>query len=83
LNPEVKQQQLEWRRSQILELTSKGYSQREIARELQVDLIAVKRYLVPTTRNIFTKLFPKNPVEEYDNLIELGSDESEVMEHKP
>jgi hypothetical protein len=31
LNSEVKQQQLEWRRAQVLELSSQGYSQREIA----------------------------------------------------
>ena len=34
----LKQQQLEWRRAQVLELASEGYSQREIARKLQVDL---------------------------------------------
>jgi len=43
LNSEVKQQQLEWRRAQVLELTSQGYSQREIASKLQVDLTAVNR----------------------------------------
>ena len=40
---EVKQQQLDWRRSQVLELASQGYSQREIAKELQIDLTAVNR----------------------------------------
>lgn len=39
----LKQQQLEWRRAQVLELASEGYSQREIARKLQVDLAAVNR----------------------------------------
>jgi transposase len=43
LNSEMKQQQLEWRRSQVLELASQGYSQREIASKLQVDLTAVNR----------------------------------------
>jgi IS30 family transposase len=43
LNSEVKQQQLEWRRAQVLELASEGYSQREIASKLQVDLAAVNR----------------------------------------
>jgi predicted transcriptional regulator len=43
LNSEMKQQQLEWRRCQVLELVSEGYSQREIASKLQVDLAAVNR----------------------------------------
>jgi hypothetical protein len=43
LTSEVKQQQLEWRRSQVLELASEGYTQREIASKLQVDLTAVNR----------------------------------------
>jgi Trp operon repressor len=40
---ELKQQLLEWRRVQILELASEEYTQREIAHKLQVDLTAVKR----------------------------------------
>lgn len=43
MTSEAKQQQLEWRRAQVLELASEGYSQREIARKLQVDLAAVNR----------------------------------------
>ena len=43
LNSEVKQRQLDWRRSRVLELSSEGYSQREIAQKLQVDLAAVNR----------------------------------------
>jgi predicted transcriptional regulator len=43
LNSEVKQQQLDWRRSRVLELSSEGYSQREIAQKLQVDPAAVNR----------------------------------------
>jgi hypothetical protein len=43
LTSEVKQQQLEWRRSQVLELASERYTQREIASKLQVDLTAVNR----------------------------------------
>jgi IS30 family transposase len=43
MTSEMKQQQLEWRRSQVLELASQGYSQREIAQKLQVDLAAVNR----------------------------------------
>ncbi len=43
MTSEMKQQQLEWRRAQILGLASEGYSQREIASKLQVDLTAVNR----------------------------------------
>jgi transposase len=43
MTSELKQQQLEWRRAQVLELSSQGYSQREIASKLQVDLAAVNR----------------------------------------
>jgi len=43
MTTEMKQQQLEWRRAQVLELASEGYTQREIASKLQVDLIAVNR----------------------------------------
>jgi predicted transcriptional regulator len=59
LNSEVKQQQLEWRRAQVLELASEGYSQREIAHKLQIDLAAVKRYPVLTTTG------PREPAETY------------------
>jgi predicted transcriptional regulator len=43
MTSEVKQQQLEWRRAQVLELASEGYTQREIANKLQIDLAAVNR----------------------------------------
>ena len=43
MTSEVKQQQLDWRRAQVLELASEGYTQREIASKLQVDLAAVNR----------------------------------------
>ncbi|HKI09140.1 MAG TPA: hypothetical protein VKA09_12150 [Nitrososphaeraceae archaeon] len=39
----MKQQQLEWRRANVLELSSEGYTQREMASKLQVDLAAVNR----------------------------------------
>ena len=45
MTTEVKQQQLDWRRSQVVELSSMGHSQREISRILQVDLAAVNRDL--------------------------------------
>jgi 7-keto-8-aminopelargonate synthetase-like enzyme len=43
LSTEVRQQELDWRRSQVLELSSKGYTVREIAAKLQVDKSAVGR----------------------------------------
>ena len=43
MTSEMKQQQLEWRRAQVLELASEGYTKREIASKLQVDLAAVNR----------------------------------------
>jgi transcriptional regulator len=37
------QQQIDWRRSQVLELSSKGYSQLDIARILQVNRYVIWR----------------------------------------
>jgi DNA-binding NarL/FixJ family response regulator len=39
----MKQQRLDWRRVQVLELASEGYSQREIANKHHVDLAPVNR----------------------------------------
>ena len=41
-----KQQQIEWRRNKIDELSVKGYSQSEIARMLEIDRSAVSRDLI-------------------------------------
>ena len=38
-----KSQQVEWRRDQVLELSSKGYSQSEIGRTLQIDRSIISR----------------------------------------
>lgn len=38
-----KQHQLNWRRTQVLELASQGYNQREISLKLQIDPAAVNR----------------------------------------
>ncbi len=44
LTSEVReQQQIEWRRSQVLELSSQGYNQREICQKLHLDKSAVSR----------------------------------------
>src|SRR5215208_635582 len=37
MSTEMKQQQIDWRRAKVLELSSQGYSQIEIATHLQVD----------------------------------------------
>jgi DNA-binding NarL/FixJ family response regulator len=49
MTSEVKQQQLEWRRAQVLELASEGYTQREIANKLQIDLAAANRHSASKT----------------------------------
>jgi DNA-binding NarL/FixJ family response regulator len=59
LTSEVREQQIEWRRSQILELTSQGYNQREICQKLKLDKSAVKRYTVLKTTG------PRQPSETY------------------
>ena len=65
-----KQQQLEWRRSQVAELASQGYSQREIASKLQIDLTTVNRdiqFLRQRAReNLQYHIHDKIP-EEYQN----------------
>jgi DNA-binding NarL/FixJ family response regulator len=43
LTSEARIQQIEWRRSQVLELSSQGYNQTEICQKLQLDKSAVNR----------------------------------------
>ena len=43
MTSEMKQQQLEWRRAKVLELSSQGYIQAEIAQKLQLDRVTVHR----------------------------------------
>jgi DNA-binding transcriptional MerR regulator len=43
LTSETRQQELEWRRSQVLQYSSKGYSIREIAQILQINKSSVNR----------------------------------------
>jgi predicted transcriptional regulator len=67
LNSEVKQQQLDWR-SQVLELASDGYNQREIASKLQVDPAAVNRdiqYLRQQAQENLQKHIHETVPEEY------------------
>jgi hypothetical protein len=46
LTLETKQQEMEWRRSKVLELSSQGYSEREISEILKINDTAVHRVLV-------------------------------------
>jgi hypothetical protein len=47
LSTEMKQQQIQWRRAKVLELSSQGYSEREIAEKLQpIAPVTVHRDLV-------------------------------------
>ena len=43
LKSKIKQRELDWRRSQVLELSSEGYNQRGIAARLRSDAAAVNR----------------------------------------
>ena len=43
LGSQARSQQIEWRRSKVLELTSEGYNQTEICQKLQLDKSAVNR----------------------------------------
>ncbi|MGI0001587.1 MAG: hypothetical protein ACRD42_00735 [Nitrososphaeraceae archaeon] len=46
MTTEMKRQQLDWRRAKVLELSSQGYSEREISENLKVNDTAVHRNLV-------------------------------------
>jgi DNA-binding transcriptional regulator LsrR (DeoR family) len=43
MTSEVKQQQIEWRRTRVLELSSEGYSRSEICQKLHLDRVTVHR----------------------------------------
>jgi hypothetical protein len=47
---EMKQQQIDWRRAKVLEQSSQGYTEREIAERLQpIAPVTVHRDLIPET----------------------------------
>ena len=66
----MQQQQIDWRRAKVLELSSQGYSQIEIATDLQIDKSVICRDLVylrqQANENIKTHIQDKLP-EEYQN----------------
>jgi hypothetical protein len=69
--------QVEWRRAKVLELTSKGNSQTEIARSLQVDLSIISRdisYIRQQSKLNIKKYIDERLPEEYEKcLVGLNS----------
>ena len=64
-------QQIEWRRHQVLELSSKGYSQSEIARTLQIDESIISRdvaILREQSKQHIKRYIDERLPEEYENL---------------
>jgi DNA-binding NarL/FixJ family response regulator len=49
LTLETKQQEMEWRRSKVLELSSQGYSEKEISEILKINDTAVQRFSISKT----------------------------------
>jgi DNA-binding transcriptional regulator LsrR (DeoR family) len=43
MTSEMKQQQIDWRRARVLELSSEGYTRTEICQKLQLDRVTVHR----------------------------------------
>jgi hypothetical protein len=70
LRSKMQQQQIDWRRAKVLELSSQGYSQIEIATDLQIDKSVICRDLAylrqQANENLKTHINDKLP-EEYQN----------------
>ena len=70
LRSKMQQQQIDWRRAKVLELSSQGYSQIEIATDLRIDKSVICRDLVylrqQANENLKTHIQDKLP-EEYQN----------------
>jgi predicted transcriptional regulator len=65
----TKMQQVEWRRRQVFELSSKGQSQTEIARILQISESTISRdldYLRQQSKNNIEKYIDDKLPEEYE-----------------
>ena len=80
-----KMQQIEWRRSQIFELSSKGHSQSEIARILQIDKSIISRdssYLREQSKQNIRKYIDERLPEEYEKcLVGISSNLKRSMEY--
>ena len=64
--------QLEWRRRQVFELSSKGYSQTEIARTLQISESTISRdldYLRDQSKSNIKQYIDKRLPEEYEKCL--------------
>jgi hypothetical protein len=65
-------QQIEWRRSQVFELSSKGHNQSEIARRLQVDKSVISRdisFLREQSKDNIKKYIDEKLPEEYEKCL--------------
>jgi hypothetical protein len=74
--------QVEWRRTKVLELLSKGDSQSDIAKTLQVDLFIISRdvyFLSQQTKDNIKKYIDERLPEEYEKcLVGLNAITKEV-----
>jgi Trp operon repressor len=71
-NREQEQQQIQWRRDKVQELYSKGYSQREISRMLQVGLATINRdisYLRNQAKANIKRYIDERLPEEYEKCL--------------
>lgn len=85
LTTEMKQQQVEWRRAKVLELSSQGYSEREIAEQLQpLAVCTVHRDLVYLRRqaqeNLQKHIHETVPEEYQKGMIGLRQNLKHVLE---
>ncbi|HET7284846.1 MAG TPA: hypothetical protein VFI70_09185, partial [Nitrososphaeraceae archaeon] len=67
-----KQQQIDWRKSQVFELSSKGYSQSDIARVLQIDKSVICRdlaFLRQQSKQNIRKYIDEKLPEEYEKCL--------------
>ena len=48
----MQQLQIEWRRAKVLELSSQGYSQIEIATNLQIDKLIISRITIIDNKTV-------------------------------
>lgn len=84
LNSEVRQQQLEWRRGRVLELSSEGYSQREIAQKLQIYKSAVNRDILflrkQARENLQHHIHDKIPEEYQSCMMGMKRNLKEILE---
>src|ERR1051326_7907643 len=67
-----KQQQIDWRKSQVFELSSKGYSQSDIARVLQIDKSVICRdltFLRRQSKQNIRKYIDERLPEEYEKCL--------------